>query len=411
MAEAVPALRMLLRADADRSRALQRSRFGYDPLTWWLDPGFVAVLLFRISHACHARGWGKAARAAMQLNSLLTGADFHPGARVGAGLLVPSPCATNLSCAAGRNLLLMPQAGIGGSLATTDIGAGPGLPLLGDNVRVGQFSGVNGPFVIGDRVQVAPGAGTVRSVGPDRESRTAVEPLLQRAVPERKPALPRSPVCTHRSWSGTFADWRADLQRWCAEEARYEAVSVTRGKLASAALTNPMMTMLVHRIAHHLHVSGWRRLGACGAGLNRLLHKISLPADTCIGGGVFVPHLAGLAIEGEVGSGVTFYANSVCAGWDGDRADHPMIGARAIVGGHGAVIGTVRLGAGGRLAPKVQLIEDVEDGTEVFSPLARFRDEPRNPAVCAPAAGIARPLSPRRVARRAWRLRFSRHNR
>lgn len=407
MAETRESLRTLLRADARRSRALQRSRFGYDPRTWWLDPGFVAVLLHRIAHRCHARGWGKAARLAMQLDSLLTGADFHPGARVGPGLLVPSPCSTNLSCVAGRNLLLMPQAGIGGSLATTDIGAGPGLPLLGDDVRVGQFAGVNGPFAIGDRVQVAPGAGTVRSVAADRESRMAAEPLLLTAAPATISSARDIAPCAHRSWRATFADWRADVRRWCAEEARYDGIAVTRGKLASAALTNPMMMLLVQRAAHHLHVSGWRRLAAWGACFNRLLYKISIPADTCLGGGVLIPHLAGLAIEGEIGNGVTFYANSVCAGWSGDRGDRPAIGTAAIVGGHGGVIGSVRLGAGGRLAPKVQLIEDVDDGTEVFSPLARFRDDPLT-AGCADGADreSTPPLLPDREVRRADRLRY-----
>ena len=402
-----PALRDLLRADARRSRALQRSRFGYDPWSWWLDPGFVCVALFRVSHALQARGWAKAARLVMQLNSLATGADFHPGARIGPGLLVPSPCSTNISCAAGRNLLLMPQAGIGGSQARTDVGAGPGLPLLGDDVRVGQFSGVNGPFTIGDRVLVSPGSGTVRSVAADRRVRSAVQPALVERFPvqRRAPAAPL--LCRHRSWRASLTDWRADLHRFCAEVARYDGGPVSRGKLLSGALTNPMAMMFVQRFAHWLHASGWRRLGATVASLNRLFHKISMPADSCIGGGLLAPHLAGLVVEGRVGEGVTLYANVVCAAWDGDPARAPAVGPGTTVGGHGGVVGAIHVGANVHLAPKVQLFENGEDGVQVFSPLARFCDEPQEEEEPAQHGDLATSALPRMLGeyRRADRAR------
>ena len=43
-------MRRCLRADALRSKHYQESKFGYVPLTWFLDPGWACVFLHRFAH-------------------------------------------------------------------------------------------------------------------------------------------------------------------------------------------------------------------------------------------------------------------------------------------------------------------------------------------------------------------------
>jgi serine O-acetyltransferase len=105
-----------LRQDARRLRRYQLGKFGYVPLTWFLDPGWTCVWLHRISHLLLARRWNRGARLLMQMNSLITGADIQPASDLGGGLLIPSPCGVNISAKAGENLAMLPLAGIGGSI-------------------------------------------------------------------------------------------------------------------------------------------------------------------------------------------------------------------------------------------------------------------------------------------------------
>lgn len=367
-------LRTLLAADAARSRALQASRFGYAPHSWWIDPGFVAVLCHRLAHTAHCRGGRKRARLLMQLGSLLTGADFHPAARIGPGLLVPSPFATNLSCCAGAGLTLMGQAGIGGSNARIDIGAGPGLPLLGDTVRAGRFSGINGPFPVGDGAIVVAGAGTVRGAAPGETARPSADPAIRARTPDPSCQPREAPPCAHASLTITLAAWKADLVRYCSAEDRYGARDITTGRLAGAALTNTGIALLTQRLAHWLHRRGWRRAARVPAAINRLVWKLDVPASTCLGGGLVLPHLAGIVVEGRIGADVTLYANTICAGWRAHPGTGPTLGDGVTVGGHSGVFGPVTVGDGVHLSPKVQLATSVPDHATVFSRAAHCRN-------------------------------------
>ena len=67
-----------MRQDARRPRRDQEGKFRYAPLTWFVDPGWVCVLLHRLAYLLCQRGWTRSARLLMQANSLLTGADIQP---------------------------------------------------------------------------------------------------------------------------------------------------------------------------------------------------------------------------------------------------------------------------------------------------------------------------------------------
>ena len=120
-----------------------------------LHPSFVTVFLHRLSHHCFRNRHRFLARFFWHVNVIVNGADISPPADIDAGFVISSPAGVAVSGRAGVNLTLMPLAGLGGELGRRqDIGAGPGLPWLGDNVVLEPNSGVLGPVRIGHAARI-----------------------------------------------------------------------------------------------------------------------------------------------------------------------------------------------------------------------------------------------------------------
>ena len=361
-------LASLLAADARRYRAYAEARFGYRPLTWFADPGFVCALIHRLGHAAHRRGWRKGGLVAYQLNSIITGADIEPASDFGPGLLIAHPTGVTLSTRAGRNFTVHARSGCGGSVQSDDVGAGPGLPVLGDDVTLGDFIGIQGGIHIGDGAVIESGAGALVDVPPGGRGVLASEPLLGEIEPkEAKPLL--VPKCGHRRWGESWTDWIADLHRACAELERYEGRVSARQRFV-IALSNPLLALLLHRISHWLHLKGLGGLARAASSLNLLVYKLSIPPRTCVGGGLLMPHLSAVLVEGVAGSNSTIYANCLLAGTADGR---PIAGQGLAMGGHSGVIGPVRAGDDVRLAAKVQLTGDAPAGAQAYSPMSRVK--------------------------------------
>ena len=145
-----------LRADAARLRAL--SAPALDGWSLYLCLPFQCVLLHRLSHHAHRNGWPRLARLWWHLNSVLTGADISAPADLGPGLVIPHPMGVAIAGRAGRNLTVLACSGLGSELGRReDVGAGPGLPVLGDEVWMEPHSGVMGPVRVGSRVRIRAG--------------------------------------------------------------------------------------------------------------------------------------------------------------------------------------------------------------------------------------------------------------
>lgn len=126
------------------------------PMLWTLlHPSFVCVAFYRISHHFHRSGHRYLARVFWHWNFFLTGADISEPADLGEGLFIMNPSGISIMGRAGRNLTVMPCTGLGGELGRReDVGAGPGVPWLGDDVVLEPHSGVLGPVRVGDGVRV-----------------------------------------------------------------------------------------------------------------------------------------------------------------------------------------------------------------------------------------------------------------
>lgn len=99
-------------------------------------PAWQAVRLHRYSRLCYVRGWRTLARALWQVNLWLTGADISPSSDLGEGLVILHPFGVTVTGSAGRNLTIEGLGGMGGGMSLLDIGAGPGVPVLGDDVYI-----------------------------------------------------------------------------------------------------------------------------------------------------------------------------------------------------------------------------------------------------------------------------------
>src|SRR5258708_8455685 len=158
----------LLRADHARIVLFLAARQDRPPSTAYLHPSFLCVLLYRISHHFFRAGHRHVARFFWQINLLVTGADISAPAELGQGLVILSPAGTVMMGTAGRNLTMMPCAGFGGEVGRReDVGAGPGLPVLGDEVFMEPHTGVLGPVRVGNRVRLSAGIVVTRDVADD----------------------------------------------------------------------------------------------------------------------------------------------------------------------------------------------------------------------------------------------------
>lgn len=148
------ATRTRLAADRERLRSFFAARPHLAQGSLWLLPSYQAVYLHRWSHFFFQRGNRLLARLLWHLNLLLTGADISPLADIEGGFVLVYPVCTIVLGKAGRNLTVVGHSGFGGGMSPLDIGAGPGLPVIGDDVWLDLGAFILGPVRVGDGVVI-----------------------------------------------------------------------------------------------------------------------------------------------------------------------------------------------------------------------------------------------------------------
>lgn len=149
--------RSRMASDHARLRRVLREA-GREPVGWLaLHPSYTAVWLHRVSHFLHRGGHRWLARFVWHLNLLVVGADISPASEIGGGFVMLNPVAVTIFANIGRDFTVMAFCGLGALPSRQDIGAGPGLPILGDDVELAPFAGVLGPVRLGNGVRVGAG--------------------------------------------------------------------------------------------------------------------------------------------------------------------------------------------------------------------------------------------------------------
>ncbi|MEJ8856520.1 hypothetical protein WKW79_18230 [Variovorax robiniae] len=129
----------------------------------FLLPSFQGIFLYRLYRHAYLRGWRTLANLMYLFSQYVTRVDIAPATSIGPGCLI-GHFPIVLCGRIGRNFTLMGDGGTGGGFDSQDIGGGPGLPVIGDNVVMAIKSMVLGPVHVGDGARLGPGAAVMRDI-------------------------------------------------------------------------------------------------------------------------------------------------------------------------------------------------------------------------------------------------------
>jgi serine O-acetyltransferase len=113
-------------------------------------PSIQAIFTYRLGRYLYLHGWRFIPRILFTLNIIVWSTDIPPMTRIGRSLYMPHTVGVTIFGILGDRCTCYAQAAVGGgSGSETDIGAGPGLPVLGDGVLIGARAMIVGPVRIG----------------------------------------------------------------------------------------------------------------------------------------------------------------------------------------------------------------------------------------------------------------------
>ncbi|MFO0947990.1 MAG: serine acetyltransferase [Planctomycetota bacterium] len=151
---------------------------GRRPMFLILNPSYQCMLLHRISFYFFQRGYRFVGRFFWHLNLLVTGADISPISDIGGGMVVNYPLCVGVIGKVGKRCVVHGHVGIGGGFTRDDIGAGPGLPVVGDDVVLDSGALVLGSIRIGNRSRIGARTVVTRDV-PEGFEVVPTEPALR----------------------------------------------------------------------------------------------------------------------------------------------------------------------------------------------------------------------------------------
>ena len=168
----------LKRMAEDKSRLLDcyRKENRDPPLFMIFNTSYLCVFLFRISHYFYLLKRYFLAQTFWFVNLRLTGANIHFGTEIEGGLFLNIPLGVNLCGRIGRNCTVAGDSAIIKSRSFEDVGAGPGLPVVGDNVFIRSGSIVHGPVIIGNNSCIGPRC-LIETDLPDNSTVELTEPI------------------------------------------------------------------------------------------------------------------------------------------------------------------------------------------------------------------------------------------
>lgn len=152
--------RAVIGMDHVKSPGLRRT---FDVLS---QPGFLAVVIYRLSHRFHQRGWFPLARLGLLVNAVLFSAEIYPQARIGAGFVLAHPASVAIGAGTviGRNARVYKGVSVG-TAGLRDKTA-DGFPVIGDDCFLFDGAKLFGPIEVGSGSRIGTNAVLMRSVGP-----------------------------------------------------------------------------------------------------------------------------------------------------------------------------------------------------------------------------------------------------
>lgn len=124
--------------------------------------GFHALVLYRIAHYLHVRGFKLIARMISSIGRFFTGIEIHPGAKIGYGVFIDHGTGVVIgeTTEIGNNVTIYQGATLGG----TGKDKGKRHPTVGNGVMISAGAKVLGPITIGDNAKIGAGSVVLKDV-------------------------------------------------------------------------------------------------------------------------------------------------------------------------------------------------------------------------------------------------------
>ena len=131
---------------------------GLSRLEVFFYPGVQAIVLYRISHFLHTLGVPVIPRAISYFGRFLTGAEIHPGAKIGKRFFIDHATGVVIGETAeiGNDVMLFHGVTLGGHGWWRDKKGEKRHPTLEDNVTVGVGAAILGPVTVKKNSRIGP---------------------------------------------------------------------------------------------------------------------------------------------------------------------------------------------------------------------------------------------------------------
>jgi len=126
--------------------------------------------------------------------------------------------------------------------------------------------------------------------------------------------------------------------------------------------------LILHRIAHQLHIKGIKLAARLISQFSRLITGIEIHPGAKIGDGFFIDHGMGVVIGEtcEIGDNVTLYQGVTLGGTGKEKGKrHPTIGDNVVVSAGALVLGSITVGSGVKIGAGSVVLKDVPDNCTV----------------------------------------------
>jgi len=131
---------------------------------WFFLPAIQALFWYRVSRWLFLNGWRNTARLVGLCSLYLTRIEVPPTSSIGPGCVISHADGVIVCGRMGARCVISGSGGIGGGAKPGDVGGGPGLPWVGDDVFFGIGAIVLGAVRIGHGVRLGPNSLTLNDV-------------------------------------------------------------------------------------------------------------------------------------------------------------------------------------------------------------------------------------------------------
>ena len=129
------------------------------------------------------------------------------------------------------------------------------------------------------------------------------------------------------------------------------------------ALTyNGFHALILYRIAHYLHVRGFKLIARIISSIGRFFTGIEIHPGAKIGYGVFIDHGTGVVIgeTTEIGNNVTIYQGATLGGTGKDKGKrHPTVESGVMISAGAKVLGPITIGKNAKIGAGSVVTKDI----------------------------------------------------